>query len=239
MSLTAVIPLYPGFDSLDVMGPLQAFLYAGITTTLAAQECGPVTSLEGVKVHADATFDSPTQHDILFVPGGSDIPAVLAGGPRGRNPYLNYLTQQAQGAKLVSSVCTGSLLLGAAGLLDGQTATTHWAYKEILRLFPCQVVDDYRRHVQSENVVTGAGISSGIDEALYIIATMVGLDAARRSQLAMQYHPQPVVNCGDPSQPDIRDIPSLPATIQKDWHVQDALEQVRRWLAPQASGANS
>src|SRR5579883_3114233 len=184
MSLTAVIPLYHGFDSLDVLGALQSFLYAGIATTLTAEDCGLVTSLAGVPIHVGYTFDSPVQYDILFVPGGNDIPSVLRGGPRGSNPYLNFLARQAQGAQLVCSVCTGALLLAAAGLLDDCTATTHWAYKDVLRLFPCRVVDDFRRYVQSGNVITGAGISSGIDEALYIIANIVGIDAARRAQLA-------------------------------------------------------
>jgi transcriptional regulator GlxA family with amidase domain len=238
MSLTAAFPLYPGFDTLDVMGPLQAFLYAGITSTLLAEDCGGVTSLESITVQATEAFDTETRYDILFVPGGNDIPSVLQLGRRGANPYLNFLTRQAESAKLVCSVCTGALLLGAAGLLDNHTATTHWAYKDVLRLFPCNVVDDYRRYVQSGNVVTGGGISSGIDEALYIIATTVGLEGARRAQLAMQYHPQPIVHCGDPSQPDIRDIPELPASIQSDWYVSATTEKVRQWLTPQAAGMN-
>jgi cyclohexyl-isocyanide hydratase len=238
MGLTAVFPLYPGFDTLDVLGPLQAFLYAGITSTLAAAQPGGVTSLEQVTVQATEGFDSETQHDILFVPGGSDIPSVLALGPSETNPYLRYLRRQAQGAQLVCSVCTGALLLAAAGLLDHRAVTTHWAYKDVLRLFPCHVVDDYRRYVQSGNVITGGGISSGIDEALYIIATAAGIEKARRAQLAMQYHPQPLVHCGDPGQPDLRDIPDLPASIQSDWHVQDTLEDVRNWLAgPRATSS--
>jgi hypothetical protein len=73
---------------------------------------------------------------------------------------------------------------------------------------------------------------------LYIIATTVGLEGARRAQLAMQYHPQPIVHCGDPSQPDIRDIPELPASIQSDWYVSATTEKVRQWLTPQAAGMN-
>lgn len=85
--------------------------------------------------------------------------------------------------------------------------------------------------MQSGNVITGGGISSGIDEALYIISVAVNPDAARRAQLSMQYHPQPIVHCGDPAEPDIRDIPELPASIQNDWDVAGTLRQVQNWLA--------
>jgi cyclohexyl-isocyanide hydratase len=82
----------------------------------------------------------------------------------------------------VCSVCTGALLLGGAGLLDGHIATTHWAFKEVLKLFPCQVVDDYRRYVQSGNRITGAGISSGLDPAMYIVSLLYGVGTARQGQ---------------------------------------------------------
>jgi transcriptional regulator GlxA family with amidase domain len=239
MSLTAAFPLYSKFDTLDVMGPLQAFLYGGITSTLVAGEPGGVTSLEGITVQATGRFDSCTQYDILFVPGGADIPSVLDLGPRGANPYLDFLERQAGGAKLVCSVCTGALLLAAAGLLDGRTVTTHWAYKDVLRLFPCNVVDDYRRYVHSGNVITGGGISSGIDEALYIISVAAGIDPARRAQLAMQYNPQPILHCGDPGQPDIQDVPELPSSIQSDWDVAGTERKVQQWLAAKGMTAHS
>jgi cyclohexyl-isocyanide hydratase len=223
-------PLYDSFDSLDVLGPFQAFTYSDLTPVLVAESDCPVTSLEGVGVLPTATFDTCDQFDVLLVPGGANLPGVLSGGPRGANPYLDFLTRQAQGAKLVCSVCTGALLLGAAGLLDGLTATTHWAYKDVLRLFPCTVVDDYRRYVHSGNRVTGAGISSGIDESLYLISLLSGTAAARRAQLAMQYNPQPIFHCGDPGQPDIRDQPELPDAIRSDWQVPHTLQAFQAWL---------
>jgi cyclohexyl-isocyanide hydratase len=237
MSLTVAFPLYESFDTLDVMGPLQAFLYAGWTSTLLAQTKDGVRSLEGVTVMPDDTFDCATRFDILFVPGGADVSSVLALGKRGANPYLNFLARQAHGAKLVCSVCTGALLLGAAGLLDGRTATTHWAYHEVLQLFPCNVVPDYRRYVHSGNRVTGGGISSGIDEALYIISAVAGVATARRAQLAMQYNPQPIVHCGDPAAPDIRDQPELPAEIKSQWQVAGTLEAFQQWLATSAGAS--
>jgi cyclohexyl-isocyanide hydratase len=231
MSLTVAFPLYPSFDSLDVMGPLQAFNYAGIQSTLVAQTCDGVVSLEGVTILPQSTFEGDMQYDVLFVPGGADMKSVLDLGARGSNPYLHFLARQAKNAQLVCSVCTGALLLAAAGLLDGHTVTTHWAYHDVLKLFPCSVVGDYRRYVQSGNVVTGAGISSGIDEALYLISVLRGIQEARRAQLAMQYNPQPLVHCGDPAAPDIRDFPELPSQIQRDWEVNQTRSAFKEWLS--------
>jgi cyclohexyl-isocyanide hydratase len=235
MSIRIGFPLYEDFDSLDVLGPYQAFTYSDdLTPVLLAETDCPVTSLEGVGILPQSTFECCGQLDVLMVPGGSQLQNVLKQGPLGANAYLDFLAQQAQGAKMVCSVCTGALLLGAAGLLDGFTVTTHWAYKEVLRLFPCTVVDDYRRYVHSGNRVTGAGISSGIDESFYIISRLSGLPAARRAQLAMQYNPQPIIHCGDPAAPDIQDEPGLPDAIRSDWHVADTRQAFQDWLHKRA-----
>jgi len=225
------IPLYAGFDSLDVLGPFQTFTFAGMDRYLVAADDKPVTSFEGVSIQPSTTFDACPELDVLFVPGGSDPVQVLLAGHLGSNRFLDFLARQAVHARLVCSVCSGALLLAAAGLLDGCIVTTHWAYKEVLRLFPCQVVDDYRRYVQSGNRITGAGISSGLDEALYIVSMLYGVDAARRGQLAMQYHPQPMLHCGDPGDPDVQDHPELAASIKEDWQVAQARQAVEKWRA--------
>jgi len=231
MSLKAGFPLYENFDSLDVLGPLQTFFYAGVDCYLLAEDSGDVQSLEGVSIKPRTVFEDSPQLDILFVPGGSDFSSVLDEGPRGDNTYLDFLGRQAEKATLVCSVCTGALLLGAAGLLDGHTVTTHWAFKDVLRLFPCTVVDDYRRYVQSGNRITGAGISSGLDQALYIVSVLQGVQTARRGQLSMQYHPQPLLHYGDPSDADERDEPGLPDQIRSDWQVAATLQQFQKWIA--------
>jgi hypothetical protein len=123
--------------------------------------------------------------------------------------FVNFLVKQAAGATLVCSVCTGSLLLGSAGLLDGHLVTTHWAFKDVLKLFKVDIVPDFRRYVQSGNVVTGAGISSGLDVAMYIVSLLYGVGVARQGQLAMQYNPQPAFHCGDPGDTDIKDDPDM------------------------------
>lgn len=225
------IPLYAGFDSLDVLGPFQTFTFAGMDRHLVAPNRELVTSFEGVSILPTATFDDCPQLDVLFVPGGEDPVSVLLTGHPGANPYLDFLIKQAAGAKLVCSVCTGALLLGGAGLLDNHIATTHWAFKEVLRLFPCKVVDDYRRYVQSGNRITGAGISSGLDLAIYIVSLLYGVGVARQGQLAMQYNPQPAFHCGDPGDSDIRDDPGMVAARMDEWQVAEARRAVANWLS--------
>lgn len=224
------LPLYSDFDSLDVLGPYQTFTMANMDCCLVSADGCPVKSFEGVTIQTHYSFANCPQLDVLFVPGGSNPVAVLEAGHPGSNPYLDFLIRQAGGAKLVCSVCTGALLLGGAGLLDGHTVTTHWAWKDVLRLFPCKVVDDYRRYVQSDNRITGGGISSGLDEALYIVAVLFGMETAREGQLKMQYHPQPALRCGDPGDEDIRDNPGMVSAILEQWQVTAARDKVEKWL---------
>jgi cyclohexyl-isocyanide hydratase len=212
------------------LGPNQAFYFAEMQILLCGPDTTPVTSFEGVSIIPTATFASCPQADILFVPGGDGPMDVFRQGPPGNNAYLQYLQKQASGAKLVCSVCTGSILLAGAGLLNDHVVTTHWAYKPVLSLFPCKVVDDFRRHVQSGNRVTGAGISSGLDEALYIVGLVRGVRVAREVQLKMQYHPQPSFHCGDPADGDIQDDPEMVASVVAQWQIQEAKEQVAAWM---------
>jgi cyclohexyl-isocyanide hydratase len=229
-TLKVGIPLYPGFDSLDVLGPFQTFTFAEMDRYLIGQNCEPVESFEGVSILPRTTFEECPQLDVLFVPGGSNPVEVLLQGHPGQNPYLDFLIRQAAGAKLVCSVCTGALLLGGAGLLDGHIVTTHWAFKEVLRLFPCKVVDDYRRYVQSGNRITGAGISSGLDLAMYIVSLLYGVGSARKGRLAMQYNPQPAFHCGDPDDLDIKDDPGMVAERMENFQVLQARQAVVKWL---------
>lgn len=229
-ALKVGFPLYSGFDSLDILGPFQTFTFADMDRYLVASSLNPVTSFEGVALQPRATFCDCPQLDVLFVPGGADPVQVLLQGHPGGNAYLDFLIKQAKRATLVCSVCTGALLLAGAGLLDGHVATTHWAYKDVLRLFPVQVVDDYRRYVQSGNRITGGGISSGLDEALYIVSVLYGVKVARNGQLAMQYHPNPAFHYGDPADADAKDDPGMVPELMKYWGVAEAREQVVGWL---------
>ena len=192
------IPLYKNFDALDVVGPHQTFYmqHPTLTTLLVGPtKDDAVESYEHLKILPDCCFDSCPQLDVLFVPGGVRFDDTLCD-----QTYIGFLKRQAPKAKLITSVCTGALLLAAAGLLDGYKATIHWGYKSVLKLFPNVIVaDGYPRFVIDANRITGGGISSGLDEAMAIVSVLVGNDAAKRGQLIMQYAPQPIFNDGDPS----------------------------------------
>lgn len=209
---TIGFPLYPGFDSLDVLGPFQVFTFLGVKPLLLAATKTPVTSFENVAIQPHYTFaevdNAPLKLNAFFVPGGSGdgVAGALNAGPLGQNPYLDFLVRQAPSVSLRISVCTGALLLGAAGLLRGYQATTHWAFHNLLARFPgVLLAAGYPRYVIDRNLITGGGISSGIDEALAVAAILAGPAAAQRVQLSIQYAPNPPYQAGDPSQapPDV------------------------------------
>jgi len=207
---TIGIPLYPNFDSLDVLGPFQTFTMAAdrLEPKLLAASKAPVLSFEGVEITPHATFDQTKSLDVLFVPGGIKLEDVLKAGSPDKNPYIAFLRRIAKPDKegkpiLITSVCTGALLLAAAGLLQGFRATTHWNYKSVLALFPgVTVADGYPRFVIDANRITGGGISSGLDEAMAMVALLLDKKTARRGQLTMQYAPNPPFDDGDPSVAD-------------------------------------
>ncbi len=227
------VPLYPNFDSLDVCGPYQTFTYANMDCFIIGPDTtNVVTSFEGVSIRPNQAFDGCPQMDVLFVPGGSNpVEDVILKGQPGNNSYLDFLAKQAKCATWVCSVCTGSLLLAAAGQLNDYTCTTHWVFKDVLRLFKCQVVDDYRRYVRSGNRITGGGIASGLDESFYIVSVIFGIDVARMCQLKMQYRPDPIIHCGDPGDIDIRDNPGMVQQVLSEWGADEARKAVAQWLA--------
>lgn len=191
------IPVYDGVDLLDVAGPYEMFGWVdrahGLETVILSADGSPVTTINGLRFEAQASFAAVPALDVLWVPGGA--PKVLErilSDPA--SPYLAYLRQVAVGATWICSVCEGALLLAGAGLLDGHAATTHWAYLDCLRRFPAVRVDPVpRRFVQSDNRLTGGGISAGLDEALQLIALLYGTAAAEAVQGTTQYFPEPPV----------------------------------------------
>jgi len=234
-TLKVGVPLYPTFDSLDVLGPYLVFTYApNLELHLVAETKAAVTSLEKVQILPCTTFAACPQLDVLLVPGAADLVSPLKAGPRGNNSFLDFLVNQAQSAQLICSVCTGVLMLAAAGLLDGYTVTTHWAWKSLLSLFPCKVAPGFPRYVHSGNRVTGGGIASGIDEALYLVSLLRGQKAAMECQLKMQYRPEPLTHAGDPADGDIWKHPDLPGKVERDWDVQSARKAYAAWLTNQS-----
>jgi transcriptional regulator GlxA family with amidase domain len=191
------LPVYQGVNLLDVAGPLEMFYWAGrdqdLETILVSQDGNAVTSINGVRFDAQASFAQTPALDIVWVPGGA--PDALAAIMRNsESAYLQYLRQIAPGAKWVCSVCEGALLLARAGLLDGHAATTHWAFVSCLQRFPAIEVDTtHKRFVVSRNRLTGGGISSGLDESLELIRLLFGEEVAKDVQATTQYFPKPPV----------------------------------------------
>ena len=190
------IPVYEGVNLLDVAGPYEMFSWTrshGLESLILSENGGPVTTLNGVKFEAHASFAQVPRLDILWTPRGHPkAPEQMM--KQANSPYLSYLQRVAGEADWVCSVCEGALLLARAGLLDGHRATTHWAYVDCLRRFTAIEVDDTNaRYVQSGNRLTGGGISSGLDESLQLIALLFGEDVAEDVQVTTQYFPRPPV----------------------------------------------
>jgi cyclohexyl-isocyanide hydratase len=183
--------LYPGLTLLDLVGP-QTALAIQATTHLVWRTLEPVVSDSGVALVPTATFDTcPQDLDILFVPGGMGTAGAM------ENPeLLTFLRERGATARYVTSVCSGALLLAAAGLLDGYRATTHWATLDFLRNLGVETVK--ARVVVDRNRFTGGGVTAGIDFGLTLLAHLRGEDTAKRIQLMMEYDPEPPFDAGSP-----------------------------------------
>lgn len=186
--------IYPGFTSLDMIGP-QYMLASmmGAKVHLVAASLEPIITDTGIKITPDLSFaDAPTKVDVLFVPGGGQGTVNAMQDPE----LIGYVSKVGQTANYVTSVCTGSLILGMAGLLKGKKATSHWVTREVLPLFGA--VESDKRLVVDGNVVTGAGVSAGLDFGLYMLATLRGDSYAQAIQLQAEYAPEPPFNAGTP-----------------------------------------
>ena len=184
--------LFDGLDQIDLTGPFEVLSrIPNATYRIYAKTTDPVRDVKGLKLTPDATLAEAPQLDVLHVPGGFGQEALMDD-----EEVLGWLQQQAAGAGSVFSVCTGALLLGAAGLLRGRRATTHWASFHLLPLFGATAVNE--RVVVDGSWVFAAGVTAGIDGALRLAAELRGDDAARAIQLYMQYAPEPPFDSGTP-----------------------------------------
>jgi putative intracellular protease/amidase len=191
--MNIAIVIYDGFTALDAIGPYEVLSrLPGATVTFVATEAGPVTTDNGMlTVLAARTLEQERQPDIVLVPGGPGEVIQRAGGP-----VLDWLREVDRTTTWTTSVCTGSLILAAAGLLDGKRATTHWLAMEKLRELGAEPVDE--RVVFDSKLVTGAGVSAGIDMALTVAARIAGDTVAQAIQLGIEYDPQPPFDAGSP-----------------------------------------
>ena len=181
MTTSIAMLLFPRLTQLDLTAPFEIFWRCPSTTIdLVAATREPVLSEGGLPIAPTTTFGAATQCDLLFVPGGKGVDAAMLD-----DAVLEFLRKQAAGAKWITSVCTGSLLLGAAGLLRGYRATSHWTAIDFLPQFGALPVRE--RVVRDRNRITGAGVTAGIDLALAVVHEAFGDDVARRIQTAIEY----------------------------------------------------
>jgi len=184
--------LFEGLDQIDLTGPFEVLSrIPNSTYRIFGKTSAPVKDIAGLCLAADATIAEAPKLDVLHVPGGFGQEALMED-----EEVLGWIRQQAAGAVCVFSVCTGALLCGAAGLLQGRRATTHWASFHLLPLFGAIPVN--ARVVVDGEMVFAAGVTAGIDGSLRVAAQLRGDEAAQSIQLYMQYAPEPPFNSGTP-----------------------------------------
>jgi cyclohexyl-isocyanide hydratase len=185
--------LFDGVTQLDLTGPYEVLARMPNTrVSLVAEHPRPVRTEWGLTITPDASFDSVPEIDVLVVPGGWGVDAQLENAR-----VLEFLRSRGAQAKYVTSVCSGALLLGAAGLLRGYRATTHWLSLPLLAQFGAEPVDE--RVVRDRNRITGGGVTAGIDFALVVASELFGAPVAQGIQLAIEYRPSPPFDSGSPS----------------------------------------
>ncbi|AGA28344.1 DJ-1/PfpI family protein [Singulisphaera acidiphila] len=185
--------LYPGLTLMDLLGP-QTALSTSCNVHLVWKSRDFIESDTGIGLRPTATLaDCPKELDAIFVGGGPGQFGIM-----NDSKVIGFLADRGSRAKYVTSVCSGSLLLGAAGLMRGYKATSHWACREYLPLFGATPVD--ARVVVDRNRVTGGGVTAGLDFGLVLLAKLLGEDIAKMSQLAMEYDPKPPFHAGTPKE---------------------------------------
>jgi cyclohexyl-isocyanide hydratase len=190
--LRVVFLVYPNVTQLDLTGPAQVLSRLGNSTIdLVWKTREPVPTDSGFSLLPTTTLEEMSGADILCIPGGFGCVDVMHD-----DEMLDWVRRVGSEAKWVTSVCTGSLILGAAGLLQGYRATSHWAWRDYLKLFGAQPVNG--RVVFDRNRVTGGGVTAGIDFALALTAKIRGEKFGKAIQLGLEYDPHPPFNAGGP-----------------------------------------
>ena len=190
--MLAAIALYPGFTALDAIGPYQVLsLLPGTELVFTAVNAGPLRDDTMLTVQIDRPISEIDRPDIVVVPGGLATRKLLGG-----DPLIDWLRAVHPTTTWTTSVCTGSLLLAAAGLLDGLDATTHWLAEDALNALGAKYTDE--RVVRRGKIITAAGVSSGIDMGLVLANEIAGPLVAQAIQLGIEYDPQPPFDAGSP-----------------------------------------
>jgi cyclohexyl-isocyanide hydratase len=186
--------VYPGVVQLDVMAAYQVLAFPPNTQVhLIWKTLDAIVSNEGLIITPTMMLENCPPLDVICVPGGGFGQIEIMKDAK----ILTFLQQQATTAQYVTSVCTGSMILAAAGLLQGYQATCHWAFRSQLAMLGVEVIP--QRVVIDRNRITGAGVTSGIDFGLTLVGLLCGEDLAKMAQLMMEYHPEPPFNAGTPA----------------------------------------
>jgi cyclohexyl-isocyanide hydratase len=222
-SLTVGLVLFPGLTQLDLTGPYEVFSRMPETTVrLVARSLEPVRSEKGLSIVPDTSFDRTPPLDVLCVPGGPGVNDMMQD-----DRLLRFLQHESEHARFVTSVCTGALLLGAAGLLRGYRATTHWLSLDLLELFGADAVDE--RVVIDRNRITGGGVTAGIDFGLVVAATLFGDAVAQQIQLMIEYNPAPPFQSGSRST-------APPEVVEHILQTRKDIQAERRAIAQRIAG---
>ncbi len=184
--------LFPGLTQLDLTGPYEVLArLPGWRTEIVAKTTAPVKTDRGLVITPSIAFGNAPQFDLLVVPGGPGTDDAILDAET-----VEFVRRQGAGAKHIFGICTGSLLLGAAGLLRGKRAGGHWAARDLLTHFGAEVSD--ARMTQDGKIYTAGGVTSGIDMALRVVADLAGEDVAQGIQLQIEYDPEPPFRAGTP-----------------------------------------
>lgn len=205
MTLEIGMLVFPNLTQLDLTGPFELLhRLPGARVHLVWKDTGPVRAESGLVLQPTVSMRDCPPLDVLFVPGGVGQQAAARD-----EEVLDFVRRQGRAARYVTSVCTGALLLGAAGLLEGYEATTHWAYTDLLAGFGARHVR--KRVVVDRNRITGGGVTAGIDFGLLLAVELAGEQMAKLLQLGLEYDPEPPFRSGHP---DVAD-PALVETVRQ------------------------
>lgn len=200
MALTIAIPLFPRITALDAVGPYEVLQrLPDASVVFVGESIGSVRTENGfLGLAVDATFDQVRAPDVVVIPGGIGTRPLATD----ESPLVRWVRDVHATSRFTTSVCTGSLILAAAGLLDGLTATTHWASYKALRDLGAEPTDARVVEHLDARIITAAGVSSGIDMALRLAELLVDTNAAKAMQLMIEYDPQPPFDAGHPGRVD-------------------------------------
>ncbi|OKH83813.1 glutamine amidotransferase [Mycobacterium sp. ST-F2] len=229
--MQVAIVLYPGFTALDFIGPYESLRWLPDTEVrFVWHEPGPIAADSGVLlVGATHSFDETPSPDIILIPGGFSTMEHARD-----EKVLDWVRRAHKTTTWTASVCSGSVILGAAGLLTGKRATSHWAAVQLLRTFGAEPVTDERIVPAGDRIVTCAGVSAGIDLGLWLAGQIAGDDKAKAIQLSMEYDPQPPFDSGHMSKASAATKATATALMSRELLKPTALKSTTLLLWDQA-----